>query len=67
MDREQQIQNRIISDLSEGVMVIRFDGVVEYVNDAALTILHKKPEDLIGLSFARAFFTDVNKDRKSIV
>ncbi|MBQ3374047.1 MAG: PAS domain-containing protein [Oscillospiraceae bacterium] len=62
MDREQQIQNRIISDLSEGVMVIRFDGVVEYVNDAALTILHKKPEDLIGLSFARAFFTDVNND-----
>jgi PAS domain-containing protein len=62
MDREQQIQSRIISDLSEGVMVIRFDGVIEFANDAALAIFKKKPEDLIGLSFARAFFTDVNND-----
>ena len=62
MDREQQIQRRIISDLSEGVMVIRFDGVVEFANDAALAILCKKPEDLIGRSFSRAFFTDVNND-----
>ena len=62
MDRNQHIQNRIIADLSEGVMVIRFDGVIEFVNDAALTILHKKAETLVGLTFARAFFTDVNND-----
>ena len=62
MDRNQQIQNRIIADLAEGVMVIRFDGVIEFVNEAALSILQKKSEELVGLSFARAFFTSVNND-----
>ncbi len=62
MDREQQIQSRIIADLSEGVMVVRFDGIIEFANETALAILQRKAEDLIGLSFARAFFSETNND-----
>ena len=62
MEHKQLIQNHIISDLAEGIMVIRFDGVIEMVNDAALDILHKQREELVGSSLARAFFTQVNND-----
>ena len=58
MDRSELIQNRITADLSEGVMVIRFDGVIEYVNKAALAILKRPREELEGVSFARAFFPE---------
>ena len=58
MERKQLIQNRITADLSEGVMVIRFDGVIEYINNAALLILQRKAEEMEGVSFARAFFSD---------
>ena len=57
MERRELIQNRITADLSEGVMVIRFDGVIEYVNSAALDILQKRGKPLEGLSFAQAFFS----------
>ena len=43
-------------------MVIRFDGIIELVNEAALTILGKSREELIGKSFAGAFFTDDGND-----
>ena len=62
MDKRQFIQSSIISDMSEGVMAIRFDGVIELVNDAALEILNKTREELAGHSFAACFFTDANND-----
>ncbi|MBQ8076171.1 MAG: PAS domain-containing protein [Oscillospiraceae bacterium] len=62
MDYRQEIQNRILADLSEGILEIRFDGVIEFVNEAALTILHKRADDLLGHSFARAFFAGANND-----
>ena len=58
----QLIQNSIFSDMSEGAMAIRFDGVIELVNDAALQILGKQREDLEGRSFAMCFFEDEAND-----
>ena len=62
MKREQIIQNSIISDMAEGVMLVRFDGVIEQVNAAALSILEKSREELEGNSFARAFFDGIEND-----
>ena len=56
MERETLIRNSIISDMSEGVMAVRFDGRIELANDAALAILEKTEEELVGSSFVRAFF-----------
>ena len=62
MDRNQIIQNSIVSDMSEGVMTIRFNGVIEQVNDAALAILEKKEEELTGNTFLCAFFGSEEND-----
>lgn len=62
MDREQLIQNSIITGMAEGVMVVRFDGVIELANEAALSILEKREEELRGSSFARAFFDGEEND-----
>ena len=62
MKREQIIQNSVISDMAEGVMAVRFDGVIELVNDAALSILEKTGEELAGNSFALAFFDGEEND-----
>jgi len=62
LSSRQLIQNSIFSDMSEGAMAIRFDGVIELVNDAALRILGKRREDLEGRSFAMCFFEDEAND-----
>lgn len=62
MERENQIRNSIISDLAEGVMAVRFDGRIELANDAALAILEKTEEELVGNSFVRAFFDGEEND-----
>ncbi|MBQ9661631.1 MAG: PAS domain S-box protein [Oscillospiraceae bacterium] len=62
MQRDQIFRNSIIRDMSEGVMAIRFDGVIELINDSALTILGKENNDLEGKSLARAFFDDEEND-----
>lgn len=62
MKNRQIIQNSILSDMSEGVMAIRFDGRIELVNDAALSILERKREELEGKTFAHCFFSEENND-----
>ena len=62
MERETLIRNSIISDMSEGVMAVRFDGRIELANDAALAILEKTEEELVGSSFVRAFFGEEEND-----
>ena len=52
------IQNSIITDMSEGVMAIRFDGKIVLVNDAGLGILCRQREELEGRSFASCFFAE---------
>ncbi|MBQ9686367.1 MAG: PAS domain-containing protein [Oscillospiraceae bacterium] len=62
MERDQIIRNGIITDMSEGVMAIRFDGMIELANDAALEILEKEEKELVGNSFVRVFFDGENND-----
>ena len=62
MERDIVIQGSIISDMSEGVMVVRPGGIIGLVNDAALNILEKKREALVGKSFARVFFDSQEND-----
>ena len=62
MERETLIRNSIISDMSEGVMVVRFDGKIELANDAALTILEKTEDALVGKSLALSFFDEMEND-----
>jgi signal transduction histidine kinase len=58
MEKRQIIQNSIISDMSEGVMAIRFDGRIILVNDAGLEILCRQREELEDRTFASCFFAD---------
>ena len=62
MNHQEIMQARALADMAEGVMAIRFDGVVELANDAALQILAREREELVGKSFARCFFTDEDND-----
>lgn len=58
MKNQKIIQNSIITDMSEGVMAIRFDGTIALVNDACLEILCRKREELVGRKFANCFFAE---------
>lgn len=58
MKNRRIIQNSIITDMSEGVMAIRFDGKIVLVNDAGLDILCRERNELEGRSFASCFFSE---------
>ena len=62
MERQEIIQSSIVRDLAEGVMVIGSDGIIEAINKAALQIVERKREDLVGKNFALAFFTEDEND-----
>ena len=62
MDGHQTIRESIITDMSEGVMAIRYNGIIELANDAALAVLEKEREELTGCSFASCFFDDERND-----
>ena len=55
-DKRQLALNSVMRDMSEGVMVIGFDGVITYLNPAALAILERGEDELLGKSFGRCFF-----------
>ena len=62
MDGHQTIRESIITDMSEGVMAIRYNGIIELANDAALAVLEKEREELTGRSCASCFFDDERND-----
>lgn len=62
MKNRSIIQNSIISDMSEGVMAIRFDGTIELVNDAAVAILERERKELENRKFASCFFAEEEND-----
>jgi len=62
MDRKEIIQNSIVSDMSEGIMIVGFNGMIEHANPAALAILEKTREELVGSTFLRAFFQEAEND-----
>ena len=55
-DNTALIRESIIRDMSEGVMTVGFDGVINYVNDAALRILDREAGELLGRRFGACFF-----------
>ena len=50
------ILDSIMRDMSEGVLSINFDGIITYLNPAALTILGKTADELLNRSFGICFF-----------
>ncbi len=60
-DSSQLIQENIILNMSEGVMSIGFNGVIGYINPAAIEILGL-PGDSSGKKFAACFFDDNDND-----
>ena len=50
------IRESIIQDMSEGVMAIGMDGVINYVNPAVTQILERDTEELSGQKFVNCFF-----------
>jgi len=55
-DNGDLIRESIMRDMAEGVMVINFDGVITYLNPAALAILDAREDALLGHSFGATFF-----------
>ena len=64
-DQLDIIRKGILHDMSEGVIILRLDGQVEYVNPAASSILDKSPEELTGKKLAALFFDDSKNDQFS--
>ena len=62
-DQTNYIYQTIVSDMSEGLMVIGFDGIITHLNSAAEVILDKKENDLIGKKFAKSFFLYEENDQ----
>lgn len=56
------IRQRILTDISEGIMLIGFDGFILYVNTTASRILGIPEEDMRGQSFASLFFDKPEND-----
>ena len=55
-DKQELIRESIIHDMSEGVMTISFDGVISYLNPAALQILSRDEKGMLGKRFGACFF-----------
>ena len=62
MDRMVSITKSVIADMSEGVMAISHNGIIELANGAALTILGRTEEELVGNLFALCFFDEAGND-----
>jgi adenylate cyclase len=56
------ITKSVIADMSEGVMAISHKGIIELVNGAALTILGREEDELVGQLFALSFFDEEGND-----
>ena len=56
------IRKRILTDVSEGIMLIGFDGIILYANTTASKILGVSEEDMTGQNFASLFFGDPQND-----
>ncbi|MBR4150868.1 MAG: PAS domain-containing protein [Firmicutes bacterium] len=57
------IRQSIIHDMSEGVMTVGFDGKISYINPAALAILERSEDRLIGKAFGACFFEFEENDQ----
>lgn len=58
----EMIHKSIVHDMSEGIMTIDFDGMIQDINPAALEILERTEEELKGKRFASCFFKYYEND-----
>jgi PAS domain S-box-containing protein len=61
-DYRDLISRNIVQDMMEGVLAIRFDGTISYVNNAAEKILGRERAEMEGKKFATLFFGDEEND-----
>ncbi len=64
-DSLEIIRQRILTDISEGIMLIGFNGFIMYANNAASHILGIPEEEMAGHSFASLFFDKPENDEFS--
>lgn len=62
LGRSEAIQRSIVTDMSDGVLVLGLNGRIELINPAALKILGKKEEELKGEPLYRCFFDRAEND-----
>ncbi len=62
IDTNRTQMTGIIRYMSEGLLLIGFDGVINYLNPAAGKILALDPEQTIGRKFAAVFFDNEEND-----
>ena len=55
-DHQHLMHESVIRDMSEGVMVIGFDGIINYINPAAEVILDRPAHELLNRRFVHCFF-----------
>ena len=62
-DQTNYIYQTIITDMTEGLVVIGLNGVITHINSAAEEILERKREKLIGKKFAGCFIRYEENDK----
>ena len=53
-----KLMDGVLENMADGVLVIGLNGIIEMINEPALTIFGMTGRDLAGQSFAASFFND---------
>ncbi|MCR5773944.1 MAG: PAS domain S-box protein [Lachnospiraceae bacterium] len=56
------VRDKIVMNMTEGILVMGFDGNIKYANPAALDILGFTQEEMLDKRFASLFIEDSNND-----
>ncbi len=64
-DQKGVLESRILAGVSEGILLIGFNGKVVFANETAINILGIPADKLIGSLFASLFFEDSDNDEFS--
>ena len=62
LELNELFRENILESMSEGLLVISFDGVVNYANPSVFEMLGFSSEELLGKKFASIFFDDPEND-----
>ena len=62
MNYEEQIQDSVIQNLSDGLVIVSFDGTIKFFNRMASVILGIDETQAAGRKFAEVFFDDSEND-----
>ena len=59
---KETIYESIIRDMSEGIMTINCEGIIDLVNPAAEQVLGKSRDEILGKQYAKVFLNDKAND-----